>query len=90
MRNTTQTNLKKITASVIYLLYSKTAFWTQPRETMTKSCDISQLRQGLRGECSVIAWKANVVRALRKSLCYFYPRSPPIHNFYILPENGIS
>ncbi len=57
---------------------------------MTESSIIDQLRQGLRADCAVIAWKANVVRALRKLLCYFRPRSPPIYIFYILPENYIS
>ncbi len=39
---------------------------------MIKPRDMSQLHQGLRDECAVIAWKANIVRALW-SLVTFVP-----------------
>ncbi len=56
---------------------------TKPPEAMTKSYDLWQLRQGLRAERAVIAWNANAIRSLRKSLCYFRtallsPRLSPI------------
>lgn len=69
MKIETQLVIRK-TAIIIYLLQLKTK---KLQDKVLKSHDFWQFHQRLHAEYAVIAWKTNVVRALRKSICYVHP-----------------